>query len=271
MDLSFVILTWNSERFIEACVESIFQDIGPLGLESEIFIVDNGSADRTPAIIRELVKRRRDRIRPIFLDRNLGTTRPRNMALKKTAGRLILVLDSDVQLVPGVTAGLMETIHSGPDIGLVAPGLIYPDGRHQKSVDIFPTLPHKIKRAFGLRKIERAEQEKRLPQGPIEVDYAISAFWMFRRETLKTVGLLDENIFYSPEDVDYCLRMWNAGFRILHEPRYTAIHDAQEISRGMRVNRATLNHLLGLFYFFVKHRYVFARPARCEPLQPGRV
>jgi len=74
------------------------------------------------------------------------------------------------------------------------------------------------------------------------------------------VGLLDEKIFYSPEDVDYCIRVWKAGFDIRYLPKYEIIHDAQEISRakGIRINFFTLSHIKGLLYLFLKHRYLFS-------------
>src|SRR5690606_21095374 len=87
-------------------------------------------------------------------------------------------------------------------------------------------------------------------------DYAISAFWLFRRRLLDEVGYLDERIFYSPEDVDYCLRVWEAGYKVVYDPRVHAIHDAQEISRGFRMARFTWSHIGGLLYLFRKHRYM---------------
>lgn len=260
MDLSFVILTWNSKRFISPCIESIIQNTSRLGIEFEIFVVDNGSIDGTVEIIADLSRLYPKIIQPIFLSSNQGTTRSRNMAIRKAGGDKIVILDSDVRLLEGVVVGLMEAIGSYSGVGLVAPRLIYPDGRYQKSVDVFPTVIHKIKRFFGLRKMERGEQQKYLPKRPVEVDYAISAFWMIRREALEKVGLLDEKIFYAPEDVDYCLRMWKSGFKILYDPRWTVIHDAQEISRGFRLNRATVSHVLGLIYLFKKHRYCLLPP-----------
>jgi GT2 family glycosyltransferase len=83
---------------------------------------------------------------------------------------------------------------------------------------------------------------------------------MLPRTTIERVGLLDENFFYSPEDVDYCLRVWMAGLSILYNPHVTAIHHTQELSRKFTINSAFLSHVNGLFYYFRKHRYLFKKP-----------
>jgi GT2 family glycosyltransferase len=262
MEFSFIILTWNSERYIDVCIDSIIAEMRPLKESFEVHIVDNGSVDSTPARIKKAVQSHPGKIHPIFLESNVGTTRSRNMALKNASGRYIVIMDSDVQLLEGVIVGLRNKLIENKDIGLIVPKLIYPDGRHQKSVDVFPTVMHKAKRFFWLRRMERNEKTVSANNRPIDVDYAISAFWIFPRAIMDRIGLLDEKIFYSPEDVDYCLRIWKAGFRIVIDPRHVVVHDAQEISRGLRIRKSTVLHALGLSYFFSKHRYWLKRPDR---------
>lgn len=262
MEFSFIILTWNSERYIDVCIDSIIAEMRSMNEPFEIHIVDNGSVDSTPKKINNANKLHPNRIRPVFLKANLGTTKSRNMALKNSRGRYVVILDSDIQLLPGVINGLRETLEQQPDVGLVVPRLIYPDGCHQKSVDVFPTITHKLKRFFFLKHMEAEERPIVAENGLVEVDYAISALWMLPNRTIDRVGLLDENIFYSPEDVDYCLRIWKSGARVVIDPQQIAVHDAQEISRGMRISKSTVMHAMGLFYFFRKHRYWFKQPDR---------
>ena len=98
-------------------------------------------------------------------------------------------------------------------------------------------------------------------EGP--VDCAISAFWMMPAHVQEEVGLLDEKIFYSPEDIDYCIRVWKAGYRIDYLPGVSMVHDAQEISRakGFTINAFTLSHAKGLIYLFFKHKYFLSAKA----------
>ncbi len=258
MKLSIIILTWNSATHIKACLRSIFNHVVPGIPSCEIFVVDNGSQDNTTSIIKQFQEEFPGYIESILLLANHGTTYSRNLALKKATGDYVAIIDSDVILPRDAVAGLLEVLDSSPDIGLVVPRLTYKDGRFQKSTDAFPTLLTKLNRYFFLKRMECREDNTRPERRT--VDYAISAFWLMKQSIVDEVGLLDENIFYAPEDVDYCLRIWKAGYKIVYVPSCVVIHDAQEISRGFRMNRAFLEHAKGLLYFFSKHRYWLRKP-----------
>ena len=75
---------------------------------------------------------------------------------------------------------------------------------------------------------------------------------------MRSVGKFDEKIFYSPADVDYCMRVWKAGYQILYTPSAVVVHDAQELSRSRIPNKFTFSHDLGLLHYFKKHRYWFS-------------
>lgn len=260
MDISFVILTWNSSGYIANCLTSILESMQNSAFSYEVFVVDNGSTDGTVAILKDYQVRFGDLLEPIFLDHNTGTTYPRNLAIKRSNGKYIAVMDSDVQLKNETISGLVSALESDRHIGLAAPRLVYANGALQKSFDQFPTLWRKLYRFLFLKKMEQNESDSGVSLVPVEIDYAISAFWLLRREVVEKVGLLDEKIFYAPEDVDYCLRIWQRGYKILFVPNVYAIHHAQEISRGFKLNKATVEHVKGLVYYFAKHRYFLRKP-----------
>ena len=222
--------------------------------------MDNGSVDGTVALIEKLRCGRDSFVLPIYLEKNTGTTCSRNLALKRARGKYICVMDSDVILQKGTLSALIQILESESSAGLVAPRLVYPDGRWQKSTDDFPTIFTKIRRYFWLRNIEKRESKASKTENPVPVDYAISAFWVLKKEVLEKIGLLDENIFYAPEDVDYCLRIWLGGYKVLYSAQNQVTHDAQEISRNWKLNLSTIRHIKGLLYYFRKHRYIFRKP-----------
>ncbi len=82
-----------------------------------------------------------------------------------------------------------------------------------------------------------------------------------RRDLLERVGGLDERIFYAPEDVDFCLRTWLAGHKVVYQPGLAVVHDAKERSRSLKGLLFIWRHLMGLAYFFRKHGYFWRADA----------
>lgn len=257
-DYSVIILTFNSQRCIARCLESLKDSFQTLGATAEVFVIDNGSHDETKSVIRGIIFPEQIELKLIEFDHNTGTTFSRNQGLRQATGRYVVVMDSDAYTNAATLGGVAGYLDAHPECGLAVPKLTYADGRFQLSTDVFPTLARKAQRFFFLKAMEQRE----VPDlaAPSSVDYAISAFWMLPRTVVEKVGFLDEKIFYSPEDVDYCIRVWRSGYRIAYLPQCSMIHDAQEISRakGLRINWFTLSHIKGMFYLFLKHGYLFS-------------
>jgi GT2 family glycosyltransferase len=253
--LSCVLLTWNSAHYVSRCLESVFADLQASRLSFEVIIVDNGSVDGTLAALQAFD---RPELTVVPLSHNTGTTFSRNIGLRMARGEYVAVLDSDIEInQAGVFERLLAYLRAHPDVGIVAPELHFPSGRFQKTTDIFPTLTHKFKRFLSLRSMEEQEGRKMRNAAPQDVDYAVSAFWVLPRHVLARVGLLDEKIFYAPEDVDYCLRVALSGLRVTYLPQVVATHHAQEISRRKLLSKSFREHLKGLAYFYRKHGFVW--------------
>lgn len=255
MDVSAVVLSFNSKRYIETCVRSLVKSYAESGLNGEIYVVENGSVDGSVDILKGLQAEIGQVLQVIYLPENTGTTYSRNMALRQAKGAAVLILDSDAYMNAAALQAMLDYRHAHPKAGLIAPKLIYPDGRFQLSVDVFPTVARKLQRFISLRELEKREP----PAAAGPVDYAISACWLLSKNAIEATGLLDERIFYSPEDVDYCIRIWKAGYQVHYFPEVSVVHDAQEISRpkGLGINKFTIRHAKGLLYLFLKHRYGF--------------
>ena len=255
--ISFVILTWNSESTIIECLESIRMLCTERHRDYEILIVDNGSSDNTVSLLRE--KCNSLPVNLTVLDKNMGTTVSRNIVLRQAKGDVVCVMDSDVYFVGGDLDGAIALLNT-KDIGLIAPKLTLSDGQIQNSVKKFPSLLAKLakipKIVFKL-KVPNFDFYREFPfNEKTEVDYAISACWLFRREILDSVGYLDENIFYSPEDIDYCLRIRKTGKSIYYYPQLTAVHYTQQLTHKKVLSKQAISHFLSIFYYHRKHRYI---------------
>ncbi|MHB9030998.1 MAG: glycosyltransferase family 2 protein, partial [Candidatus Latescibacterota bacterium] len=142
--ISFVILTWNSEKTIENCIQSITRICRSQNLEYEVRIVDNGSIDNTADII--LRNAASAPVELIRLPKNLGTTRTRNRALRNCTGEVICIMDSDAALLEGDLRALTDMLLGDPSIGILAPKLFFSDGAIQYSVRRFPSVFEKLSR-----------------------------------------------------------------------------------------------------------------------------
>lgn len=266
MDVSCILLTWNSAAYVGSCLGSLVRDLEDSGRRYEILVVDNGSTDGTLGVLANLQGRAPITVVP--LGHNTGTTFSRNIALRMARGRHLAILDSDIEITePGTMARLLARLEMEPDWGILAPQLRFPSGRYQKTVDVFPTVGHKTRRFLHLRAMEEAEATAGPGGEPRSVDYAVSAFWVLPHEVVDRVGLLDERIFYAPEDVDYCLRVWLSGYQVVYWPEVMAIHHAQEISRRALFSRSMREHVKGLAYFWRKHRFLLSADAVHERIR----
>jgi GT2 family glycosyltransferase len=254
MDVSAIVLSFNSIPFIEKCVRELIASYEACSYDGEVIVVDNGSTDGCVDVLKRLENEFSKYLKVIYLTDNTGTTYSRNLAMKKAKGEYFIILDSDAYMNQDVLKGMKEWLDEHKDYGLVAPQLIFPDGRYQLSIDTFPTLARKFNRFFLLKKIEKNQSINLNLE--YDIDYAISACWMFPRSTYELIGGLDEKIFYAPEDVDYCLRIWKQGKKIRYLPMYSLVHDAREVSRGFKINKFLFLHIKGLMYYFIKHRYL---------------
>ncbi len=255
-NISFIVLTWNSEETIRDCIDSIARQCGAEEIEYKIIIVDNGSSDGTVGIIESYEN---TPVKLIKLGENKGTTFTRNLAIRQSTGNFICIIDSDAAFIDGRLRGILSLLHTDASIGIIAPQLIESSGDIQVSVRKFPSVVGKISRIPKiLLKMELKEQDG-YTEFPFcdntEVDCAISACWFMRRDLSDEIGLLDERIFYSPEDVDYCIRTRKRGKKILYYPDVKVLHKTQRITHKNVFSRIAFSHLYGLIYYFFKHKY----------------
>lgn len=262
--VSFIILSWNSERYLRRCLDSVAARCAADQVTFEIIVIDNGSTDASAAIVETYAQKDPQGYRLIHLDANRGTTYSRNLGLKAAQGEFICILDSDTEMSQGNLRVVFNILTTRHKVGIIAPRLLLPDGSVQHSVKRFPTLWHKLKKVPGIFFKVKGRNHDFYPDFPFaserEVDTAISACWFFRRELLDTVGLLDERIFYSPEDLDYSIRVRKAGFTILYFVSFEILHHTQQISHKKPFSKTTLHHLKGLIYYYSKHGGWLVRP-----------
>lgn len=263
LKIGFVILTWNSDKVIDKCLKSIF---GLNTIVPYVVIVDNGSRDNTVNIINYYCDNYKDSILFITYDENKGTTVPRNKGLnilQKKDLDYFCILDSDTQINDKSFIVMINELIIHKEYGIIGPKMVNSSGVVQMSARAFPTVLEKIFKAIPYSKIqsigEKMEKQEPISNNLISypVDYLMSACWLIHPDVIKKVGLLDENIFYAPEDAEYCIRVWKSGYQVAYCPRAVIIHEWQRLSKKKIISKMNFEHIKGLIYMFNKHHFAF--------------
>ncbi len=209
--ISVVIPVWNGEAHLAACLEALFAQEG---VELEVITVDNGSTDGSV----ELLRQRFPSVRLIENGRNLGYAGGCNVGLGAARGEVLLLLNQDTVVQSGWAAALGAALED-PLVGVVGCKLLYPDGRVQHAGGIL-RWPRAEPDHWGHNEPDDGRWD-----APREPDYVCGAAWGMRRQTFEQVGKLDEGFWPGYyEDDDYCLRVRQAGLRVLYIPEATAVH-----------------------------------------------
>ena len=255
--ITFVILTWNSSKYIKDCLDSV-NNISNFFIK--IIIVDNGSTDNTVNILKEYKKNNND-LSVVFLSENMGTTKSRNIALRMVEEDTdyICILDSDTIINEEAIYIMTDFLDSNYDVALVGPAMTNEKKEKQIPYRKFPSWKIKILKAFPINNISQiGEKMESYPlenlTSEFECDYLISACWMMRYDIYEKLGNLDEKIFYSPEDVEYCMRARSKGYKIVHLKNAKIIHLYQRISKKKLISKVNFSHLWGINYILKKYK-----------------
>lgn len=251
MDLSVVIVSWNVRELLRRCLASVLAEAAEQ-LSVEVFVVDNASGDGTAA----MVEREYPAVQLIVNSNNAGFVRANNQALVRCRGRHVLLLNPDTEVQQGALARLVQALDSDPSVGAAGPLLLNPDGSVQPSRRRFPTLATALLESTALQRwfgntaaVRRFYVADRSDQEEQDVDWLVGACLMVRSEALDQVGLLDERFFMYSEEVDWCLRLRQAGRRVRYVPSARVVHYEAKSSGQVPVARHFYFHDSRCRYF----------------------
>jgi len=223
-DLSIIIVNWNVKDLLRACLHSI--DAGRGDLDLEVIVVDSASGDGSAAMLAADFPW----VTLIACTKNVGFPRGNNLGIAKANGRYILLLNPDTVVVGQALTTLLTYLQTHPDAGIVGAQLLNDDGSVQSSRRRFPTLATAFFESTWLesvapRRLLDHYYVRDLPDDKIAyVDWVTGACMMAPRAVVEAVGGLDEAYFMYSEELDWCRRIKNAGWRIVYLPAAQIIH-----------------------------------------------
>lgn len=250
-DLSIIIVNWNTCELLAQCLHSLYKTIQ--NLYFEIFVVDNASSDRSIEMVRRLFTE----VRLIENTDNVGFVRANNQAIDRCNGRYVLLLNSDTKVLSGSIEEMVRFMDKHPSAGAAGARLLNPDGSFQASYSPFPTLWQEILILSTLgRCLIRPSFPSYGPQTETGAQrirgYVEGACIIARHEAIDKVGGLDERIFMYAEDVDWCYRLYMAGWEVWYLPQATIIHHGGQSSKQLQKQMEAELYCSRL-YFFSKH------------------
>lgn len=245
--LSICILNWNTEELLKDCLNSVYNDYSKG--EWEVLVVDNASEDHSVA----MVEAEFPLVRLIVTRENVGFARGNNLALEKARGKYLLLLNPDTRLEPGSVAKLVAFLESHPEVGVAGPKLLNEDGSLQLSCGVAPSLRTEIVNKLLLHNLFPFFKLGRWNHSEIRaVGWVAGACFMVRRRVVEEVGPLDPKIFMCYEDLEWCMRIGQAGWKIFYYPRSRILHlEGRSIQKDFR--RILVVSQQSLFYLFQKH------------------
>lgn len=245
MDLSIIIVNWNTKALLTDCLASIRagfvqpdsqpEDGVTAPLLYEVVVVDNASTDGSAA----LVKAHFPWVRLIENAENVGFARANNQAIRQSSGRYILLLNSDTAVHPGALETLVQFMEVSPHAGGCGPKLLNGDGSLQSSCHPMLTPGREFWRLMFLDRFWRwatYNQQRWDVSIPHQVEVIKGACFLLRRAALDQVGLLDEQYFMYTEEMDLCYRLLQAGWHLWWVPQAVVTHYGEASSKQMAEN-----------------------------------
>jgi GT2 family glycosyltransferase len=223
-EVGVVVVTYFSAGVIDELLDSL--PTGMAGTSWRLVVVDNGSTDDT-------VQRVRDRGHvAVEMGRNAGYSAAINEGIRRLGDvPYVLVLNPDIEMHPGAARALVDAGASDP-VGVVAPQTRHVDGTLAYTLRRSPSIRRTLSIAIGGRRIERwlpgSIEEISDPDAyaaPCNVDWAVGAALLIRREVFDDIGLWDESFFLYSEETDFCLRARRAGWLVRYEPTAVVVHE----------------------------------------------
>jgi GT2 family glycosyltransferase len=225
MDVSVVIVNWNTRDMLRDCVASVIAQTQRAGCET--IVVDNASRDGSA----EMCRREFPSVVLIGNTTNRGFAAANNQAMKSASGRYILLLNPDTVILDQAIDRCIAYADGHRDIAVVGCKVLQKDGLVQQTGFAFPSCWTLFLTLTGLARLRPRSRIFAKPQlgwwdrdSEQDIDVISGMFMLVRREAIQQVGLMDESYFVYAEEADWCFRFARAGWRRVFYPHATIIH-----------------------------------------------
>jgi len=237
MELSIVIVSWNTREMLRNCLRSVFATLN--GLNAEVLVIDNDSADGSA----QMVANEYPSVLLVPNDQNLGFAAGTNQGLRLARGRYLLLLNPDAVVHEDVLHRSVTYMDKHPDVGMMGCKVLNEDGSTQMTCSRYPSMTNLVLQTLAANRIRGIAWLRRYQMldwdrnDEREVEIVSGCYLLVRRETLSDIGLLDDTFFLYGEETDWCRRCAEAGWKLVFAPVGDITHFGSGSSRQLSFRR----------------------------------
>ncbi|MCL5073808.1 MAG: glycosyltransferase family 2 protein [Actinobacteria bacterium] len=246
MELSIIIVNFNSLSYIKKCIESMFSILKTEGFKWEVVVVDNNSHDGSIDYFKNL-QSQFDNFMVIASSQNNGFAKASDIGVGSASGEFLLFLNPDTEFIETGMQKVLDFFNSKnkmEKIGIVGAKLLNSDDSIQHSCRSFPTLARQFYESYFLYRIFSRSKifgsyflSYWNHENIREVDWLSGAFMLIKKEVFERIGGFDEDYFMYSEDADICLRLSKAGFKNYYFSQYSIKHNDGGVASGNKAQR----------------------------------
>lgn len=221
MDLSIIIVNWNTREMLRDCLHSVFDTLGDLA--AEVILVDNASTDGSA----QMVAQEFAQVQLVVNSQNLGFARANNKGMARAKGQFVLLLNTDTLVRGDVLQAMVGYMQAHPAVGILGPRVLNRDGTVQHSATGYPTLGRLVLQTLGLDRFQMFDHYQMAHwrrDAPREIEVISGCCLMARAAALPQIGLLDSDFFFFGEETDWCRRFARAGWQVMFAPVGEIVH-----------------------------------------------
>lgn len=263
MDVSVIIVNWNTKGLLRDCLSSVYEHAGEV--DYEIIVIDNASTDGSASMVK-------NDFRQVILienSENRGFAAANNQGMAVAKGRYVLLLNSDTVVLDNAIANTVCFADENPQAAVTGCRVLNPDRTLQRTCFMFPSILNMLLSSTYLYKLFPSsrffgrEQMTWWNRSDVrKVDVVTGCFMLVRREAIEQVGMMDEQFFMYGEETDWCYRFWKKGWTVMFAPVGEIIHFGGQ-STAQKPVAMIVQLRLSILKFMKKHRgwpaYLIAR------------
>ncbi len=225
MDVSIIIVNWNTQKLLQNCLESVYAHAG--NVDFEIIVIDNASTDGSADMVRDNFKN----VVLIENRENRGFAGANNQGIAVAKGRYVLLLNSDTVVLDNAVENTVRFADENPSAAVVGCKVLNSDGTLQPTCFMFPSILNMmlscsyLSKLFPRNRFWGREKMTWWDRSDVrEVDVVTGCFMLVRREAIERIGVMDDRFFMYCEETDWCYRFKKDGWNVIFAPVGRIIH-----------------------------------------------